>query len=147
MKVLFLKDVKGVGKKGEIKNVADGYARNFLLKNNCAVTATEGIVHDTQAKEEVRKQKEDAEKAKTKARAEELARTPIKTTLKVGDDGSIFGSINLLKILELLKAKGFAMDKTNIVLDHPLKTLGAHKVKVKFDYGIETDATIVVEKE
>lgn len=147
MKVLFCKDVKGVGKKGEVKNVADGYARNYLFKNGFATMATEGIVHDAAIRTETEKQKKAGEKERTSALAAELKRTPFFATLKAGDDGSVFGSVGIPKILALLKEKKFAFDKSAIILEHPLKTLGEHTVKIKLDHGIEADVIITIERE
>ncbi len=147
MKVLFQKDVPGAGKKGEVKNVADGYARNYLFKQGCAVTATEGVVRGAHVREASQKEKEAGKKAKIATLAEELARIRFTATLKAGDDGSIFGSVGIPKILTILKEKKFALDKSNIALERPLKSLGAHKVKIKLDHGIEADMTITVERE
>lgn len=147
MKVLFQKDVPGAGKKGEVKNVADGYARNYLFKNGLAIIATESVVHDAAVRIEAAKHKKEGEKARTAELAAELARTHFLTTLKAGDDGSIFGSVSIPKILTLLKEKKFTLDKSNIALEHPLKSLGAHTVKIKLDYGIEADITVTIEKE
>lgn len=141
------KDVKGVGKKGEIKNVADGYARNYLFKNELALMATEGVVHDVHTRDEAEKQKKAGEKTRTEKLAAELTRTQFTATLKTGDDGSVFGSIGIPKILMLLKEKKFVFDKSNVVLEHPLKSLGAHKVKIKLDHGIGADMTVTIEKE
>lgn len=147
MKVLFQKDVPGVGKKGEVKNVADGYARNYLFKQGLAVTATEGVVHDAHMRDAAHKQKKSGEKAKTAELASVLARAHFTTALKADDDGSVFGSVGVQKILALLKEKKFVFDKSNIVLEHPLKSLGAHKVKIKLDHGIEADMAVTIEKE
>ncbi len=147
MKVLFQKDVPGIGKKGEVKNVADGYARNFLFKNGLAKIATEGVVHDAVVRADAEKQKKAGEKTRTVELAAELTRAHFLTTIKAGKDGSIFGSVGIPKIIEILKEKKFAFDKSNIVLEHPLKSLGTHKVKIKLDHGIETDITITIEKE
>jgi|SRR3989344_5459891 len=147
MKVLFQKDVPGVGKKGEVKNVADGYARNYLFKNGFAVKATEGVVHDALARKTADTQKKAEEKAKTVARAAELGRTRFIATLKIGDDGSVFGSVGIPKILALLKEKRFIFDKSNIVLEHPLKTLGAHKVRINLNHDAKADVTIMIERE
>lgn len=147
MKVLFQKDVPGVGKKGEVKNVADGYARNYLFKQGLAVTATEGVVHDAHMRDATHKQKKSGEKERTAELASVLARTHFTTALKADDDGSVFGSVGVQKILALLKEKKFVFDKSNIVLEHPLKSLGAHKVKIKLDHGIEADMAVTIEKE
>lgn len=147
MKVLFQKDVPGAGKKGEVKNVADGYARNFLFKNGFAVIATEGVVHGASVRAAEEKYKKEEEKERTAKLAAELSRTRFTATLKAEDDGSIFGSISVPKILAILKEKKFVLDKSNVVLEHPLKSLGAHTVKIKLDHSIEADITITIERE
>lgn len=147
MKVLFQKDVPGAGKKGEVKNVADGYARNFLFKNGLAVIATENVVHDASVRAAEEKHKKEGEKARTAKLVAELSRTRFTATLKAEDDGSIFGSISVPKILAILKEKKFMLDKSNVVLEHPLKALGVHTVKIKLDYGIEADMTVTIERE
>lgn len=147
MKVLLHKDVPGVGKKGEVKNVADGYARNYLFRNGLAMSATEGVVHDASLRAASEKKRREGEKMKTADLATELGRAHFLTTLKTGSDGSVFGSVGIPKIIEILKEKKFVFDKSRIALEHPLKTLGTHKVKIKLDHGIEADITITIEKE
>lgn len=147
MKVLLHADVKGVGKKGEVKNVADGYARNYLFKNGLATIATEGVVHDATVRMEAEKHRKEGEKARAGELATKLKNTHFVTTLKTGADGSVFGSIGIPKIIEILKGEKFVFDKSHIILKHPLKSLGAHTVKIKLDHGIEADITITIEKE
>lgn len=134
MKVIFLADVKGKGKKGEVKEVPTGYAQNFLIKKNLAKEAT------AQAIGELRGQ----EKAKEKAHAElvaeaeaikarlETEETVVKFTEKVGPDGRTFGSITSKKIAEELEKQfGIKLDKRHIKLDHPIRALGSIDVPVK----------------
>lgn len=134
MKVIFLADVKGKGKKGEIKEVPTGYAQNFLIKKNLAKEAT------AQALGELRGQ----EKAKEKAHAELVAEaeaikaklaeeaTVVKFSEKVGPDGRTFGSITSKKIAEELEKQfGIKLDKRHIKLDHPLRSVGLIDVPVK----------------
>ncbi|MET3558100.1 large subunit ribosomal protein L9 [Streptococcus rupicaprae] len=134
MKVIFLADVKGKGKKGEIKEVPTGYAQNFLIKKNLAKEAT------AQALGELRGQ----EKAKEKAHAELVAEaeaikaklaeeaTVVKFSEKVGPDGRTFGSITSKKIVEELEKQfGIKLDKRHIKLDHPLRSVGSIDVPVK----------------
>lgn len=132
MKVIFQKDVKGKGKKGEVKNVSDGYARNYLLKNNLAIEATPGNMKGLEAQKNKEKQKEqqiidDAEKLK-----EKLANMEVKVKTKAGDAGRLFGSITSKQIAETLnKDHKIKIDKRKIELDQPIRSLGYTNVPVK----------------
>lgn len=147
MKVILQKDVKGVGKKGEVKDVSDGYGRNFLMKNKLAILATESALHVVQALKETREQRERREKEQNEAMIQKLAATPLKTTMKVGTEGSAFGSVSPAKIMTLLKEKGIVIDKTQLVLDHAIKTLGTHTISVRLDHGMDAKITLMIEKE
>lgn len=147
MKVLLHADVKGVGKKGAVKNVADGYARNFLFKNKLATAATEGVVHDAAVRTEAEKHRKEGAKTAAENLATKLKNTHFVATLKTGSDGSVFGSVGIPKIIDILKKEKFVFDKAHVILEHPLKSLGAHKVKIKLDHGIDADITITIEKE
>ncbi len=118
MKVIFLKDVKGKGKKGEVKNVADGYAHNFLIKNGYAIEATSGNMKslDNQKKKEQKEAQQELEEAKQlKAKMEQLT---VKLTAKSGEGGRLFGSITSKQIAEeLKKAHKIKVDKRKILLD------------------------------
>lgn len=132
MKVIFLKDVKGKGKKGDVKNVSDGYARNYLLKNNLAEEATPGNMKALEAKKKknaelVQKEKEAAEKLK-----EGLADITVEVKAKSGEGGRLFGSITSKQISETLKKDfGYKIDKRKIELDQPIRALGYTNVPVK----------------
>lgn len=132
MKVIFNADVKGKGKKGEIKEVNDGYARNYLLKHNLAVEATKGNLQAQKAKDAKQEQKaqeevEDAQRLKGK-----LADLEVKLMAKSGDNGRLFGSITSKQIAEQLKKDhDIKIDKRKIELDDPIRTLGYTNVPVK----------------
>ena len=98
MEVIFLKDVKGSGKKGEIKNVSDGYAKNFLIKNGLAVQATAGAKGDHQRLQESKQFHHDVDKAKAQEIAQKISATSVEIKTKVGDNGKIFGSITSKEI-------------------------------------------------
>lgn len=132
MKVIFLKDVKGKGKKGEIKNVADGYAHNFLLKNNLAIEANQASISalDGQKRKEdkhVEQVLEDAKKLK-----EKLEQLTIEIKAKSGEGGRLFGSITTKQVAEQLhKNHGIKLDKRKMDLDDAIRTLGFTDVPVK----------------
>ncbi|MFG6146796.1 50S ribosomal protein L9 [Halobacillus sp. B23F22_1] len=132
MKVIFTSDVKGKGKKGEIKNVSDGYARNYLLKNNLAVEATGGNLKAQQAKDAKEEQKAEEVKQEAEQLKETLADLEVKLVAKSGDNGRLFGSITSKQIAEQLKkSHNIKIDKRKIELDEPIRTLGYTNVPVK----------------
>jgi large subunit ribosomal protein L9 len=132
MKVIFLKDVKGKGKKGEVKNVADGYAHNFLLKQGLAVEANPSNVSSLNAqkkKEEKLAAEELAEAKQLKAKIDEIT---VELTAKSGEGGRLFGSITSKQIAEELQKKySIKIDKRKIELEDAIRTLGVTKVPVK----------------
>ncbi|WP_027955901.1 MULTISPECIES: 50S ribosomal protein L9 [Halobacillus] len=132
MKVIFKTDVKGKGKKGEIKEVNDGYARNYLLKNNLAVEATKGNMQAQKAKDAKVEQQAQEEVEEAKRLKDQLADLEVKLDAKSGDSGRLFGSITSKQIAEQLKKDhNIKIDKRKIELDDPIRTLGYSNVPVK----------------
>ena len=134
MKVIFLQDVKGKGKKGEIKEVPTGYAQNFLIKKNLAKEATNQAIGELKGKQKSEEKAQAellAEAQKVKAKLSEEA-TRVQFTEKGGPDGRTFGSITAKKIAdELLKQYGLKVDKRHIELEHPIRAIGLIEVPVK----------------
>lgn len=143
MKVILLKDVKAQGKKGDIVNVSDGYARNYLLPNNLAQVATSTSINSIN----IAKEAEARHKAEDKAAAVELAKklsdTKVTVKIKTGANGKLFGALTAAQVADALSAIGISIDKKKITLAEPIKTLGIHKVTVK-PYA-EVSATLTVE--
>lgn len=146
MKVILKQDVKKLGVTGDIKEVADGYARNFLFPQGLADVATEEAVEKV---EEARKQKE----KEVKKRKEEFSKTAsqlqgkeIKIKAKE-KDGKLFGSISGKDISEELKKQGAEVDEKAIILDNPIKEIGEYDVKLDFEGAAKTSVKLVVEKE
>ncbi|MUK88158.1 50S ribosomal protein L9 [Ornithinibacillus sp. L9] len=132
MKVIFLKDVKGKGKKGDVKNVSDGYARNYLLKNNLAKEATQGNMKALEAQKKKTAQLEQQEKDEAVKLKETLAELTVEIKAKSGEGGRLFGSITSKQIAEVLnKEHGHKIDKRKIELDQPIRALGYTNVPVK----------------
>lgn len=132
MKVIFNKDVKGKGKKGEIKNVSDGYARNYLLKHNLAVEATKANVDAQKAKDKKEEEKAQQEVEEAKQLKEDLKNIEVKLSAKSGGSGRLFGSIPSKQISEQLKKDhDISIDKRKIEMDDPIRTLGYTEVPVK----------------
>lgn len=145
MKVILVKDVKAQGKKGDVINVSDGYANNFLLKNGLAVPANAANVN-LNNKQKADEQKRIAEEtANAKALAEKLAGVTLNFLIEVGANGKAFGSISSKEISEKLSALGFEVDKKSIELDSAIKTVGKFEVSVKLHKGVTAKLKINVE--
>ena len=145
MKVILTADVEKLGKSGELKEVAEGYARNFLLARKLAVPATGGAFrawqHDIASREEKRvREREEAEVA-----AQRISSTTLTMGVKVGEGGKLYGSINNQDIAEALGRRGIVVDKHKIDLEQPIKSLGTYKVAIKVLAGMTPEVTIVVE--
>ncbi|KDR96359.1 LSU ribosomal protein L9P [Peptoclostridium litorale DSM 5388] len=132
MKVILLKDLKGTGKKGDVVNVSDGYARNFLFPKGVAKEATEGNVKVLKEQKTAQKIKEDQQLEEAKALAENMGEMTVTLFSKAGEGGRLFGSVTSKDIAEALNKKhGIKIDKRKILLDEPIKVLGATNVKIK----------------
>jgi len=149
MKVILQQDVKGKGKKGELVNVSDGYARNYLLPRNLAVPATTENLTVMKQQEKAREKKMETDKAKAVETASKLGDVLVTIPARGGDSsahgvsGKLFGSITTKEISEeLQKQHGIEIEKNKIVQDEPIKTFGSHEIKCKL--GFEITGTIHV---
>jgi large subunit ribosomal protein L9 len=145
VKVILTADVDKLGKSGEMKEVADGYARNFLIPRKFAVPAAGGAYrawqHDIASREEKRqREREEAEVASTR-----IASTTLTMGVKVGEGGKLYGSITAKDIADALARRGIEIDRHKIELEEPLKSLGTYKVAVKVYQGLTPEVTVVVE--
>ena len=145
MKVILTSDVEKIGKSGELREVADGFARNFLIPKKLAVPAAGGAYrawqHDIASREEKRKrEREEAELA-----AQRIAGTTLTMGVKVGEGGKLYGSITAKDIADALGRRGITVDRHKVDLEEPLKTLGTYKVAVKVYAGLTPEVTVVVE--
>jgi large subunit ribosomal protein L9 len=145
VKVILTADVPSLGKSGDLKSVADGYASNYLIPKRLAVPAAGGAyrayVHDIASREEKRKrEREEAEIA-----ASRIASTTLTMGVKVGEGGKLYGSITTQDIADALGRRGITVDRHKIDLDQPLKTLGTYKVAIKVYGGMTPEVTVVVE--
>jgi large subunit ribosomal protein L9 len=131
MKVIFLKDVKGQGKKGEIKNVSEGYAANFLLPQKLAAPASEGTVKTLDNQKKAEEKKKAQEKADMQELASKLGEVTVKVTAKSGADGRLFGAVSNKQVADALEKLGYKLDKRKIVMDEPIRTLGVTELVVK----------------
>jgi large subunit ribosomal protein L9 len=145
VKVILTADVEKLGKSGELKEVAEGYARNFLLARKLAVPAAGGAFrawqHDIASREDKRKrEREEAEIAATR-----IGSTTLTMGVKVGEGGKLYGSITAKDIADALGRRGIVVDRHKIDLEEPLKTLGTYKVAIKVFPGLTPEVTIAVE--
>ncbi|MDQ0158368.1 50S ribosomal protein L9 [Alkalibacillus salilacus] len=132
MKVIFTSDVKGKGKKGEVKDVNEGYARNYLLKHNLAVEATKGNLKQLEGQKKKQEEKEQEELDEAKRLKDTLADLTVELSAKSGDGGRLFGSVTSKHIADELKQNyNIKIDKRKIELDEPIRTLGYTNVPVK----------------
>lgn len=145
MKVILTADVEKIGKSGELRDVAEGFARNYLIPKKLAVPAAGGAYrawqHDIASREEKRRrEREEAEVA-----ANRINSTTLTMGVKVGEGGKLYGSITAKEIADALGRRGIMVDRHKIELDDPLKALGTYKVAVKVFSGMTPEVTVVVE--
>ena len=145
MKVILTKDVDKLGKSGEMKQVADGYATNFLIPNGVAVPAAGGAYRAWQHDIASREDKRQRERGEAEVAATRIASTTLTMGVKVGEGGKLYGSITSKEIAEALGRRGITVDRHKIELEEPLKTLGTYKVAIKVFTGMAPEVTIVVE--
>lgn len=132
MKVIFLKDMKGQGKKGEVKEVSEGYATNFLFKQGIAKPATDGNIKSLDQQKQYEIKKKDREKEDAKALATKLGDLTIEMKHKAGEGGRLFGSITTKQIVEELeKTHKIVIDKRKMQLEEPIRNVGSFSIPVK----------------
>ena len=145
MKLILLEDVKKVGKKGDIVNVSDGYARNCLLPKKLAVEATNSNLNDIKLKKISDDKKRAEELAEAEKTAEFLQGNPINVYVKAGENGKIFGSVTGKEIALAIKEQtGIDIDKKKIVLDEPIKEIGEKEIVVKLNQGVSAKLKVDV---
>ena len=143
MKVILIDEIRGLGTRGDVVNVKDGYARNYLLPKNLAREATPGNLKSIEQERKKWALLASQEKDKAQKAAESVKGTKITVTKRVGEAGQLFGSVTANEIADALAAKGIDVDKRRIELAHPIKTLGTHDVEVRLHR--EVSAQIQVE--
>lgn len=145
MKVILQQDVKGQGKKGQLVEVSDGYARNFLLPKKLAVPATAENVNTMKQQEKARLAQQAAEKAEAQALAKKLEGLSVTISAKAGEGGRLFGAVTAKEISEALSAQhGLNIAKTKIVMDEPIKACGGYQIKAKLGYEVVGTVSVMV---
>ena len=145
MKVILQQDVRGQGKKGQLVEVSDGYARNFLLPKKLAVPATAENVNTMKQQEKARKAQEAAEKAEAQATAKQLEGLMVKVAAKAGEGGRLFGAVTAKEISDALAEQhGVHIAKAKLVLEEPIKACGGYQIKAKLGYEITGTVNVMV---
>ena len=145
MKVIFNVDVKGQGKKGEMKEVSEGYARNYLLPRKLAMEATKDNLNTLRLKEKAKQAAIAAEKSKAIENAKQLESIVVKIAARAGSAGKLFGAVTNQEISDALKEQfGIEIEKQKIIQSEPIKSYGSYEVKCKFGYEINGVINVLV---
>ena len=147
MKVILLQDVKGKGKKGQLLEVSDGYARNFMLPRKLAIEATPDAINTMKMNDKATQERIAREKAEAMETAKKLRELTVTVTAKGGGNGRLFGSVTNQEIADALKAKaGIVLDKRKIVIADAIKNAGTYTVTCKLGYEISAPLTVRIEE-
>lgn len=147
MKIILLQDVKGQGKKGEVVDVNEGYARNFLIKKGLAEIATATKLNDLNQKKSAADFHKAEEVKATRQLANDINGKLFRIAIKAGQGGKVFGSVTAADVADAVQRDGFAVDKKKVVLSQPIKTVGVFDVDLKFMEGISAKIKVSVESE
>ncbi|OIP75547.1 MAG: 50S ribosomal protein L9 [Parcubacteria group bacterium CG2_30_36_18] len=147
MRVILLQDIENLGKKYEVKDIKNGYARNFLIPKGLAKPATEEVLKWLETQKEIEAKKAEEELKKVQEVASAIDGQEVVIPVKIGEDGQLFESIISQKISEKLKEIGFEIKKTQIDLPEPIKELGEFPVKIKFEHNLEAEIRVIVVEE
>ena len=147
MKVILLQDVKGKGKKGQMLEISDGYARNFLLPRKLAVEATADAMNTKKMNDKAAAEKAAKERAEAVEISKKLRELTLTVTAKGGGAGKLFGSVTNQEIADALKVNaGIALDKRKIVISDPIKNVGTYTVQCKLGYEIVAPLTVKIQE-
>jgi large subunit ribosomal protein L9 len=147
MEIILRERVEKLGTKGDVVNVSDGYARNFLLPKKLAVLATPANMKQIEQEKAAAVRREAKEKQEVEALAHQLSQVSIQVSRKVGENEVLYGSVTSMNIAELLEAKGFTVDRRKIDLQEALKSLGQHDVPIKLHREVTAFIKVEVIKE
>lgn len=147
MRVVLKKDVPGLGRPGDVKDVADGYAKNFLLPRGLASEASSGALKQVAHERQTAKAKKDREREEAKELAARLATTTLTFRLKVGPQGKAFGSVTAKDVAEALGRRGIEVPHERVHLAEPLRSIGSHEVEVRLHSEVRAKVTATIEPE
>lgn len=144
MKVILKRDVKGLGHEGDLKEVKDGYARNFLLPTGAAVLADKGAVANWERHRDQREERDRAIRAEAESTAEKLRELAVEVPVKAGERGRLFGAVTSHQIADHINRAGIELDRHALHLREPIKALGDYKIEVRLMPGVESTVTVHV---
>jgi large subunit ribosomal protein L9 len=144
MKVILKRDVKGLGREGDLKEVKDGYARNFLLPTGAVVVADKGAVANWERHRDQREARDRSARAEAEATAERLNSLRLEVPVKAGERGRLFGAVTGHQIADLIHREGVELDRHALHLREPIKTLGDYKIDVRIMPGVEATVSVSV---
>ena len=144
MKVILKQDVKGLGREGDLKDVKDGYARNFLLPTHRAVVADKGAVANWERHRDQREERDRAVRADAEALAEQLRELKLEIPVKAGERGRLFGAVTSHQIADHIAKAGIELDRHALHLREPIKALGDYRIDVRLMPGVETTVSVSV---
>ena len=147
MRVILLQDVENLGRKYEIKDVKDGYARNFLIPNGLVKKAIPKALKWLKVKKEVELKKIEEDLKKVQEQASAVDGYELVIPVKIGEKDQLFASINKRKIFEKLKEAGFGIKEPQIKLEDPIKEVGEYPIKIKFDHNLEAKIRVIITEE
>src|ERR671927_216326 len=148
MKIVLMKDVPNLGTAGEVKDVADGYARNYLMPKGFAVLATKGLIKQAQERAEAQRKREFKARTDAEALAQRINGQTVRFTARVGELDRLYGSITNVDIAEKLSSQlGIEVDRRRVELGDPIKRAGVYSVVVNLGHGLEPRINVVVEAE
>jgi len=147
MKVILLQNVEDLGKKYEIKDVKDGYAKNFLLAEKLARPATKEALKWLEDQKGVIAKEAEEDLKKSQDLASKIDGLELTIAVKVGDEGQMFESVNSQKIVEKLKELGFEVKKSQVILENPIKELGEFPIKLNLDHNLEVEIKVIITEE
>ncbi|MBN1893186.1 50S ribosomal protein L9 [bacterium] len=147
MKVILKKDFEHLGKAGDVVQVKDGYARNYLVPKGIALAASERNMRILEEEARLNVRREEKNKREAEARVVELEKISVTAAVPVGEEDKVFGSVTAQDIADLMKEKGFEIDKRKIILDEPIKALGVYTVPVKLHAEVEGRIRVWVVKQ
>ena len=146
MKVILLQDVRGKGKKGQMLEVSDGYARNYMLPRKIAMEATPDAVNTMRMNDKATQERQARERAEAMKLAKRMKAMTLTVYAKGGGAGRLFGSVTSQEIADALQAQGITLDKRKIFMDDPIKNVGTYTVRCKLGYEITAQLTVQIQE-
>ena len=146
MKVILLRDVRGKGKKGQMLEVSDGYARNYMLPRKIAMEATADAINTMRMNDKATQERQARERAEAMELAKRMKAMTLTVYAKGGGAGRLFGSVTSQEIADALQSQGITLDKRKIVIDEPIKNVGTYTIRCKLGYEITAQLTVQIQE-